>query len=375
VRAPTLRKSTLLPLALAGLLVVLGCGASARVGASPASSDGLDLKLVRIASGFISPTQATAPRSEHGRIYVVEQTGRIRVIQKGRILKRPFLDIRKLVRPGGEEGLLSVAFHPDYAKNRLFYVDYTDLEGNTRVVEYRARRGKKPLRTRQLLEVDQPYPNHNGGQLAFGPDGLLYVGMGDGGSQGDPQNRAQNLDSRLGKLLTLDVDRPRADWQMVGYGLRNPWRFSFDRKTGDLYIGDVGQSAWEEIDVTTTPGEGLENYGWSIFEGTHRYKDGEVNPAGTLVDPIYEYSHENGCSVTGGFVYRGTKIPAAQGRYFFGDYCSGRIWSLVEANGKATDVRTHSFTVPLLSSFGENADGELLLVSQEKGVIYRLAAG
>ncbi len=341
--------------------------------ATQASSGALNLKLVRIASGFVAPVQATAPRSQPGRVYVVEQAGRIRMIQNGRIQTKPFLDIRRLVRSGGEQGLLSVAFNPQFASNSLFYVDYTDLSGNTRVAEYRARTGKSPIRVRQLLRVEQPYPNHNGGQLAFGPDGRLYVGMGDGGSGGDPQDHAQNLQSRLGKILAIDVDQRGADWEITGYGLRNPWRFTFDRKTGDLYIGDVGQGDWEEIDVSTTPGQGLENYGWNMFEGTHRYKDGAPNPTGVLVDPAYEYSHAEGCSVTGGFVYHGTKIPQAEGRYFFGDYCSGKVSSFVMQDGRATDVRTHSFTVEQLSSFGENAGGELLLVSQANGAVYRLA--
>ena len=374
VRTPALPRSLLLPLAIAALLVVLGCDVAARTQAAPAAS-GLDLKLVRIAAGFNAPVQATAPRSQPGRVYVVEQPGRIRVIQNGHTLSKPFLDIRRLVKSGGEQGLLSVAFHPDFASNGLFYVDYTDLNGNTRVIEYRARAGKTPLRKRQLLRVEQPYANHNGGQLAFGPDGRLYVGMGDGGSAGDPQNRAQNLQSRLGKILAIDVGRAGADWEITGYGLRNPWRFSFDRKTDDLYIGDVGEGDWEEIDVTSTPGQGLENYGWNVFEGTHRYRDGTPNGAGSLVDPVYEYSHADGCSVTGGFVYRGSKIPAAQGRYFFGDYCSGTIWSFSLQGDQAKDVRTHSFTVDQISSFGENAAGELLLVSQANGAIYRLSPG
>jgi glucose/arabinose dehydrogenase len=303
---------------------------------------------------------------------VVEQAGRIRVIEKGRVLAKPFLDIRSLVRSGGEQGLLSVAFHPDYAENGLFYVNYTNVNGDTRVVEYRARAGASPVRARELLAVNQPYPNHNGGQLAFGKDGYLYAGMGDGGSGGDPNEVAQDLSSRLGKILRLDVDRQGAEWDMVGYGVRNPWRFSFDRETGDLYIGDVGQSDREEIDVTTTPGSGLENYGWDAFEGSQPYEDEQPNPAGTLVGPVYEYGHDKGCSVTGGFVYRGQKIPAAQGRYFFGDYCAGFVWSFVLKDGKATALRKHSFKVGQLSSFGETASGEILVVSQS-GAIYRLA--
>jgi glucose/arabinose dehydrogenase len=331
------------------------------------------LRLVKVASGLASPVFVTATASEPGRLYVVEQAGRVRVLQAGRLLPDPFLDIVSEVRSGGEQGLLSLAFHPRYASNRLFYVNYTNRNGDTRVVEYRARANGEPERVRELLAVEQPYSNHNGGQLAFGKDGQLYVGMGDGGSGGDPENRAQNLDSRLGKILRLDVDRPGADWQIAGYGLRNPWRLSFDRRTGDLYIGDVGQGEWEEIDyLRRSRLDELANYGWDVFEGTHSFENKSPNGAGSLVRPIYEYSHNQGCSVTGGYVYRGARVKSAKGRYFFGDYCSGTIWSLVVRNGKATKVKRHPFKVQQLTSFGENARGELFLVSQG-GTIYRLA--
>ena len=383
MRFPALRRTVLAPLAGVVLLVVLGCAAGGAVaprdssssesGATPAAGAGkLRLRLVRIASGFTSPVHATATRSESGRIYVVEQAGRIRVIENGRVLPQPFLDIRSLVQSGGEQGLLSLAFHPNYAENRLFFVNYTNTNGDTRVVEYRASDGAAPERVRELLAVDQPYANHNGGQLAFGPDGLLYVGMGDGGSGGDPGEVAQDLSSRLGKMLRRDVDRSGSDWEIVGYGLRNPWRFSFDRQTGNLYMGDVGHRAWEEIDVTTTPGTGLENYGWDALEGSHPYEDERPNQEGTLVGPAFEYGHDKGCSVTGGFVYRGQNIPAAKGRYFFGDYCGGFVWSFVYRNGQATALRKHPFKVNFITSFGETARGELLLVSHE-GAIYRLA--
>jgi glucose/arabinose dehydrogenase len=332
------------------------------------------LRLVKVASGLDSPIFVTATASEPGRLYVVEQAGRIRVLEGGKLLSSPFLDITGEVRSGGEQGLLSMVFHPRYATNRLFYVNFTNTDGDTRVVEYRAQGSGAPQRVRELLAVEQPYANHNGGQLAFGPDGRLYVGMGDGGSGGDPENRAQNLQSRLGKLLRLNVDQAGADWEIAGYGLRNPWRFSFDRQTGDLFIGDVGQNEWEEIDfLRRSRLPNLVNYGWDVLEGTHTYEDKSVNGAGALVGPIYEYNHDQGCSVTGGYVYRG-KIASAKGRYFFGDYCSGTVWSFVVRNGKAANVKRHPFTVEALSSFGENARGELFLVSQN-GTIYRLASG
>jgi glucose/arabinose dehydrogenase len=347
-------------------LLTLACGA----GAGDKQAGGLH--LVTVISGLASPIHAAAPRSEPGRLYVVEQAGRVIVVENGRAV-RTFLDIRNLVRSGGEQGLLSVAFHPNYAQNHRFYVDYTDLDGNTRVVEYRSD-GTQAIdgSRRQLLFIRQPYPNHNGGQLVFGPNGLLYVGMGDGGSGGDPENRAQNPRSLLGKLLTLNVNvsKPRA--RIAALGTRNPWRISFDRKNGDLYMGDVGQSAWEEIDYRPRAKLGtLANYGWDAWEGRARYEPKRLGP-GTLVRPVYVYSHRAGCSVTGGFVYRGSAVPAARGRYFFGDFCSGTVWSLRVSGGRATSVRKEPFTVGSLASFGEDARGELYLVSQS-GTIYRLA--
>jgi glucose/arabinose dehydrogenase len=367
------------------LLVVAACSSGERSGMSTATSESettpattvekgpLRLKLTVIAKGLEAPVDVTSTPSEPDRLYVVEQAGRILGLENGKVSPQPFLDITNDVVSGGEQGLLSVAFHPDYADNHLFYVDYTDVNGDTRVVEFRAG-GGSPVRKRELLFVDQPYANHNGGQLAFGPDGRLYVGMGDGGSGGDPENRAQNLGERLGKLLSLDVDDAGSDWRIEGYGLRNPWRFSFDRETGDLWIGDVGQGDWEEIDHTSRESSGLENYGWDAFEGRHRYEDKKPNPRGRLVMPVAEYSHDHGCSVTGGFVYRGQRIPAAEGRYFYGDFCSGNVWSLAFANGQASGLTRHRLHVDALSSFGEDASGELYLVSLQ-GTLSRLDAG
>jgi glucose/arabinose dehydrogenase len=331
------------------------------------------LGLEEVVSGLDAPVHAAAAPGEPGRLYVVEQPGRIRVLEDGALQEEAFLDITGQVKSGGEQGLLSVAFHPDYEENGLFYVDYTNTTGDTRVVEYRAEAGTAAAESRRLLAVDQPYDNHNGGQLAFGPDGLLYVGMGDGGAGGDPENRAQDLGSRLGKLLRLDVDDRGADWELVAYGLRNPWRFSFDRLTGDLWIADVGQQDREEIDFVPAAEVGeLLNFGWDAYEGSAVFEDKEPSPGGRLVDPISEYTHEFGCSVTGGFVYRGSDVrQEARGRYFYGDYCSGRIWSLGRWNGELTR-RGQEFRVPKLSSFAEDEDGELYLVSQG-GTIYRLA--
>jgi glucose/arabinose dehydrogenase len=339
-----------------------------------AGAGGSVLKLVAVASGLESPLHLATTPSEPRRLYVVEKAGRIRVIAKGRLLGRPFLDLTGIVESSrDEQGLLSVAFHPDYAENRRFYVYYTGLGSNIRLVEYRSRKGKPARALRVLLSVEQPFSHHIGGQLAFGPGGLLYVGIGDGAPSRDPQNRAQDLGSPFGKLLKLDVGARAAEWVIAGYGLRNPWRFSFDRLTGDLYIGDVGQNEREEVDFTPRTSPGLENYGWDVFEGTHVFEDKQPNPTGTLVSPIVEYDHGEGCSVTGGFVYRGKRIPAAVGRYFYGDYCSGTIWSLRVAGGETTDVTRHGITVGSLSSFGEGVRGELFLVSLA-GSIYRLAS-
>jgi glucose/arabinose dehydrogenase len=329
------------------------------------------LEIRKFVSGLEAPVHATAAPGESGRLYVVEQLGRIRVVEGGRLLPEPFLDLVGSIAYGGEQGLLSVAFHPEYETNRLFYVNFTDPEGDTRVKEYRAE-GARPVETREVLYVPQPYANHNGGQLVFGPDGLLYVGMGDGGSGGDPENRAQDLSSRLGKLLRLDVDTPGADWEMVGLGLRNPWRFSFDRVTGDLWIGDVGQNAIEEVDFVAADQVGeVHNFGWDVFEGSEPFEDKPLTPTGAVVDPITEYTHDDGCSITGGFVYRGSAVRRqAWGRYFYGDYCSGKIWSIAR-EGRRVSRRGHPFEVADLTSFAEDSQGELYILSAG-GTIFRL---
>jgi len=324
--------------------------------------------------GLDNPLYVTSAPGDPDTLYVVEQTGRIRIVQNGR-LAGTFLDIASKVKSGGEQGLLSVAFHPGYAQNHRFYVDYTDTAGDTRVVEYRSDGSQAiPSSARQILFVDQPYANHNGGQLEFDRQGYLYVGMGDGGSAGDPQNRAQNLSSRLGKLLRINPLTRGAAWQTVGYGLRNPWRFSFDRATGDLWIADVGQGTWEEIDFRAKAKIGrLANYGWNRYEGRAVFDS--ANPlrrAGQLVFPTWVYSHDSGaCSVTGGYVYRGSAVPAARGRYIFGDFCNGRIWSFKAGKGRTSAVRTELFEVPAVSSFGEDGNGELYATSLA-GTLYRL---
>lgn len=326
-----------------------------------------------VVSGLDEPLYVTAAPGEPGRLYVVEQPGRIRIVENGRVTGT-FLDIRSQVRSGGEQGLLSVAFHPAYAQNHRFYVNYTDNNGDTRVVEYRGENRRADTGSaRQLLFVRQPYANHNGGQLEFDRQGYLYVGMGDGGSAGDPGNRSQNLRSQLGKLLRRNPLRAGSPWQIVGYGLRNPWRFSFDRVTGDLWIADVGQGAVEEIDYRARARIGrLANYGWNHYEGRSVFSSSPLRGNGQLVFPVAQYGHDNGaCSVTGGYVYRGSAVPAARGRYFYGDFCNGDVWSFRVRAGRSSAVREEPFNIAALSSFGEDLDGELYATSLN-GTLYRL---
>jgi hypothetical protein len=353
---------------LAGILAIAGAilGLAGIAGAGT-TVDGR--KLVRIGT-FASPVYLTAPRTERGSLYVVEQAGRVLRVAGGR--RTTFLDIRSQVLAGGEQGLLGLAFHPRYATNKLLYVNYTARNGNSIVAEYRAR-GAKPTRTRVLLNLPDPAANHNGGQLAFGPDGFLWWGNGDGGGGGDQFGNGQKADGYFAKLLRLDVGAKSVRWLTWAVGLRNPWRFSFDRVGGALYIGDVGQNAWEEVDYVPR-GKSKLNFGWNRYEGDAAYaEDEELLDGWELTPPLHVYDHNEGCSITGGYVYRGTRVSSAVGRYFFGDYCSNRVWSLRVVDGKATDVVRESFDVPAISSFGEDAAGELYLISLN-GPIYRLAA-
>ncbi len=369
------------------------------------------LKLTPIASGLDQPTFAASAPGDASRLYVLEQTGRMLVLENGQARDQPFLDLRSELVSGGEQGLLGLAFHPDYASNGRFFVHYSSAsvparsidEGDGVIAEFSRSITSDtladPLSQRQLLVVHQPYPNHNGGMLAFSPkDGFLYIGLGDGGSGGDPHGNGQNLSTWLGKMLRIDVDSapqsaspsaaqglsygiPAGNMggaalpEIWSYGLRNPWRFSFDACSGDLYIGDVGQNQYEEIDYepANTPGR---NYGWSQMEGRSCF-GGACQMRG-LTLPVIQYGHDLGCSVTGGYVYRGAAIPALRGYYFYTDYCSGKFWRARIENGQAREVQ--DITADLnprglgsVSSFGVDARGELLVVDQS-GTIYRIEA-
>jgi glucose/arabinose dehydrogenase len=318
----------------------------------------------RVATGFNRPTWVGVAPGDPRALWVLEQPGRVVRVQGRR--RDVVVDLTGEVTIGAEQGLLGLAFHPDFATDRRLYLNWTDTRGDTRVAEFREGR-----QTRELLHVAQPEPNHNGGNLAFGPDGRLYVGMGDGGGAFDPERRAQNPDDKLGKLLSTDVDQ--VEWRVELIGLRNPWRFSFDAALGEVWIGDVGQDHVEEIDrVLLEPDEPPKNLGWSAFEGTKRVGDGDDSLTdGELVWPVTEYTHEEGCSVTGGYVYQGAKLPRLAGRYLYGDFCTGVLWSLELAPlGRAADVRRERAGITQLTHIGPDADGEPLFASAA-GAIYR----
>jgi glucose/arabinose dehydrogenase len=331
-----------------------------------------------VVSGLTRPVDLQADGS--GRLFVIEKAGRIRIIQDGQLLQSSFLDITNRVGSGGnEQGLLGLAFHPRYAQNGYFFVNYTNRNGDTVISRFQVSGDPNfadPDSEVRLLGVNQPYGNHNGGPLAFGPDGYLYAGLGDGGSAGDPQGNGQKLTTLLGKILRLDVDsaepyaipadNPFGDEIWV-YGLRNPWRISFDSVTGDLYIADVGQNVWEEINFLPAGSPGGANFGWNFREGSYPYKG---NPPAGLIDPVAEYSHqEGGCSVTGGYVYRGS-MPEWNGIYLYGDYCTGFIWGLIRS-GNGGQAQLLFDTDVNITSFGQDESGEVYLVA-DGGGIYRL---
>ncbi len=373
------------------------CGSSGGGSNGSGTTSGADtspvIRIELLASGFISPVHLTHAGDGSGRIFVIEQSGRIKIIKGSTVVPDPFLDITSRVRSGGERGLLSAAFPPDYVNKRYFYVYYTRKpDGASIVARYHADPADPdlalPASEEILLTVDQPYSNHNGGQLAFGPDNFLYVGLGDGGSGGDPLENGQKTDTLLGKLLRIDVEsgvhpydvpagnpffgKPGYRPEIWALGLRNPWRFSFDRQNGDLYIADVGQNKWEEIHVQSHESTGGENYGWNIMEGAHCYNVSTCEQS-KLIMPVAEYDHNKGCSVTGGFVYRGEKYAGLQGMYVYGDYCEGTIWGLRNVNGSWQNSLLVDTDLNI-SSFGENEDGDVYVVDL-KGGIHEITGG
>jgi glucose/arabinose dehydrogenase len=352
---------------------------------------GVDLEEI---GDFESPVFLAQPEGEHA-LYVVEKDGRILRVAGDARRPQVFLDLsREVGASGSEQGLLSMAFAPDYRRTGRFYVDYTNREGDTRVVEYRRSRRDEteadPDTGRVILRVAQPYTNHNGGLVLFGPDGNLYVGLGDGGSAGDPQRNGQDLGTLLGKILRIDphlggsasyripkgnpfAGRDDARPEILAYGLRNPWRFSFDRETGALWIGDVGQNAQEEIDVVESVGAGA-NLGWSAYEGTARFNEDQNAPS--ALEPVLTYGRDEGCSVTGGYVVRDRALPTLYGRYLYADYCVGQLRSFSAADavpGPADDDLALGVQVPSISSFAEDVRGHVYAISLE-GPVYRLEA-
>ncbi len=373
------------------------------------------IQLTNVTGGLSSPVAITHAGDGSGRLFVVEQAGRIQIVKNGVLQTGSFLDIQNQVLFNGEQGLLGLAFPPGYAGKGYFYVYYTNKDGDNEVARFHLTGSPDqadPGSEERILLLNHPsYSNHNGGQLAFGSDGYLYIGTGDGGGGGDPQHNAQNLGALLGKILRIDVEfsqpnpvagpykiyiplalanrgrppylipvsnpyanTPGARGEIWAFGARNPWRFSFDRQTSDLYIADVGQDQYEEVDFQPASSLGGENYGWNIMEGMHCYGASSCNQAG-LVLPVLEYAHgpgeSNGCSITGGYVYRGPGNPGMQGFYFYGDYCSGRIWAGIRDGGT---WQSHELldTAHSISTFGEDQDGNLYLADRGAGVIYQI---
>jgi glucose/arabinose dehydrogenase len=336
-----------------------------------------DYEWRQITVGLKRPVDIQPANDGSGRLFIIEKPGYIRVFENGELLAGPFLDITDRVNDNSNEmGLLGLAFHPAYEQNGFIYVNYTGAGGNTFISRFQAAgNSADPDSETILLTINQPYPNHNGGAATFGPDGYLYLGLGDGGLAGDPHKNGQNKDALLGKILRIDVDH--GDPYMIptdnpfgnevwAYGLRNPWRISFDRANGDLWIGDVGQGDWEEIDYLPAGSQGGANFGWSIMEGNHGY-DGGAQPG--LLLPAAEYNHDYGCSVTGGYVYRGA-MPEWNGIYLYGDYCTGYIWGTFLSGGTVQNQLLFE-SGGTITSFGEDERGELYLASYN-GNIYQL---
>ena len=371
---------------------IFGCGSETNTPNPPPVSGPPELSLTRVLTGFSNPLGITHAGDGTGRLFIVERGGRIWLVKSGASQKTLFLDVSdRVITAGGEQGLLGLAFPPDYAGKGYFYVHYSGSpDGRTVVSRIRLSSdpdSADPATEEVLLTTAQPFGNHNGGQMQFGPDGYLYIGLGDGGSGGDPLKKAQDLTSLLGKILRIDVESgaepygtpsdnpfvndPSAASEIWALGLRNPWRFSFDRTTGDLYIGDVGQSSREEVNVQAAGSPGGENYGWSIMEGTGCFGNPSCDTTGISL-PVVEYDHSEGeCSVTGGSVYRGDAFPAMRGIYLYGDFCSGRIWGLQRQGAFWENVFLLDSPY-LISTFGEDEAGSLYLADYASGDIYRI---
>jgi glucose/arabinose dehydrogenase len=390
-------------LATAALCAALGCLATAAPSraegpSEPASGAPVKLALHRVGEAFVTPVLLTEPPDGSGRVFVVEQEGRVRLLTPGALDHPTYLDLRPVVRSGGERGLLGLAFHPKFAKNGRLYVYFTNRSGGIVVARLTASPAGTdrvdPGTLRPVLLIDNPAPNHNGGMLAFGPDGYLYAGTGDGGGAGDPFENGQNTFSFLGKILRIDVNAGGAgnghgaygippDNPFIGLsthrpevwalGLRNPWRFSFDMKTGDLFIADVGQDDWEEIDHEPAGGPGGVNYGWSRMEGRHCFPP-RKGKCDKYTQPVAEYGHSFGCSVTGGYVYRGKTIGALDGVYLFGDFCSGAIWGLWPDKRREDGFRMRRLleTRLAISAFGQTQDGEVYVLDHRGGGVWRI---
>jgi glucose/arabinose dehydrogenase len=355
----------------------------------PLAAAAQELALQRVTGGLSAPLGIIS--AGDARLFIVQQSGTIAIWDGTRILPTPFLDVRSLVSCCNERGLLGLAFHPHYAANGLFFIYYTAPGGDVTIARHAVSASNAnvadPASRAVLLTIPHSqFANHNGGQLQFGPDGYLYAGIGDGGNAGNPTNSAQDLTQLLGKLLRIDVDsppyaipasnpfatRPNVRGEIWAYGLRNPWRFSFDRETGDLWIADVGQNLYEEVDLQPAASAGGENYGWRLMEATHCYNPTTNCPTVGLVMPILEYSHTFGCSITGGYRYRGARFPRLRGTYFYADYCSGRIWGATQTNGVWTSKIMLSTPLRGITSFGEDTTGEVYLVDANTGVLYQL---
>ncbi len=370
-------------------------GADEPVITRDAAPDSAAVTFSEYVGGFRSPIYATHAGDGSGRLFVLEQTGRVWIVEAdGTRLDTPFLDLSDKVSQFegySERGLLGLAFHPEYAENGRLFVNYTDRQGTTVVAEFAVANNDpniaNPISERELLRQAQPFANHNGGMMAFGPDGYLYISLGDGGSGGDPEGNGQNPWTWLGSILRIDVDGERpysvpednpfvaagnGAPEIWAWGLRNVWRFSFDRATGDLYLADVGQNQWEEVNFQPADSPGGENYGWNRYEASHPYSGGEA-PA-DMVLPVAEYNHsEGGCSITGGYAYRGEAIPDMEGVYFYGDWCTGLVFALYrDADGAWQSMQFVHLPGRMISSFGEDEAGELYLVDYNGGALWRM---